>query len=374
LPITIVLILLLTSMLDVTAQAVDIVATARINMRSGPGITYSVVAVLEAGTSMHLDGRYTSDRMWLHVTTPTAQAGWIARDLVSVASDQINALPVLGLDAPVSAGVSPSPVVEQPVPVPANPGIATPSTMRQVYLNGQALGNRANVFSKVGDSITQDIRFLNPIGWGVYNLRDYAALQPVVNHFLSGSARTSNAFANESLAATFGWTSGDVLAPASNALCQSGESWLHCEYRLNMPSVALIMIGTNDVQHSDVFTYRANLATIVQLSLDMGVIPVVSTIPNRVGYESSVGTFNQAVIEVAATYGIPIWDYHAAMEALPGGGLSEDGIHPSFPFGTHDADYGAAADFTPDNLRFGYTVRNLTALQALDAVWRSAMQ
>jgi hypothetical protein len=30
----------------------------------------------------------------------------------------------------------------------------------------------------------------------------------------------------------------------------------------------------------------------------------------------------------------------------------------------------ATTAFTPENLKYGYTVRNLTALQALDAIWR----
>ena len=41
--------------------------------------------------------------------------------------------------------------------------------------------------------------------------------------------------------------------------------------------------------------------------------------------------------------------------------LGPDGIHPSAA--------PNCADLTPDNLQFGYTGRNLTALQALDALW-----
>jgi hypothetical protein len=47
---------------------------------------------------------------------------------------------------------------------------------------------------------------------------------------------------------------------------------------------------------------------------------------------------------------------------LPNEGLGPDGIHPSAA--------PDSADFTADSLQFGYTVRNLTALQALDALWR----
>jgi hypothetical protein len=41
-----------------------------------------------------------------------------------------------------------------------------------------------------------------------------------------------------------------------------------------------------------------------------------------------------------------------------------DGVHPS------PAPAGHNADFQPQYLGYGYTIRNLTALQALDAVWR----
>jgi len=44
---------------------------------------------------------------------------------------------------------------------------------------------------------------------------------------------------------------------------------------------------------------------------------------------------------------------------------ASDGVHPSAA--------PNSADFTPENLQYGMTVRNLTALQALDAVWRGAM-
>src|SRR5687767_5944034 len=122
---TVALFLLLAGVFAVGAQAVDTATSARVNLRSGPGSTYAVVTVLEANTAVHLDGRYNSDRMWVHITTAMGQAGWIARDLVSVPPDQINALPVLGPDAPVSAGIQPAPAAQEPVAVPANTGIGS---------------------------------------------------------------------------------------------------------------------------------------------------------------------------------------------------------------------------------------------------------
>ena len=46
--------------------------------------------------------------------------------------------------------------------------------------------------------------------------------------------------------------------------------------------------------------------------------------------------------------------------------MNTDGRHLSVPI-TH------AGDLTGDNLKRGYTLRNLVTLQTLDVVWRNAM-
>jgi hypothetical protein len=49
---------------------------------------------------------------------------------------------------------------------------------------------------------------------------------------------------------------------------------------------------------------------------------------------------------------------------LPDAGLAPDGTHPSIP----PKGYKGSADFRASNLYYGYVIRNLTALQMLDAV------
>jgi hypothetical protein len=51
---------------------------------------------------------------------------------------------------------------------------------------------------------------------------------------------------------------------------------------------------------------------------------------------------------------------------LPNQGLGPDRIHLSVPPGAP----AATVDFTSGNLAYGTTMRNLTALQILDYVWR----
>ncbi len=329
------------------------VTAALLNLRSGPSISAGVLAELSAGTAVNIAGR-SADNAWLLVQTSSGNQGWVYRAYIRTGAD-LAALPVRQDVSPAGAAVVPAGVLSNLTP-----------TATSIFRSGQAQGNRANVFSKVGDSITVADDFLDPIGRGIYNLADYAGLQTTITYFSAQTARNQNSFANTSLAAGSGWTTATVLDPAfaSPSECQQGEAPLVCEYRTTRPAVALIMLGSNDVRMLDAATYRANLERITRTTADMGIIPVLSTIPPYIGYEEQVGQFNAIIRETARSFGAPLWDYYGAMSALPNSGLSGDGLHPSrSPRG-----YEGAADFSGDNLGYGYVARNLTALQVLEAL------
>lgn len=239
--------------------------------------------------------------------------------------------------------------------------------MQAIYQRGLASGNRPDVFSKVGDSITATAYYLKPIGDGSYDLNGYDHLQATIDHYSATTARTGNSFNNLSLAAKPGWASVSVLSAdyANPDVCQPGETPLVCEYRTTKPTVALIMLGTNDVAYRSVEEYSADMQRIIDISVAMGVIPVISTIPHREGYAEKVAAYNAALHELAQQNRVPLWDYAAALQDVPGRGLSVDGVHPSVP--PWDAQNGAA-QFTDESLSYGFTVRNLTALQMLHAV------
>jgi hypothetical protein len=105
------------------------------------------------------------------------------------------------------------------------------------------------------------------------------------------------------------------------------------------------------------------------MSIDAGVVPVLTTIPTRVGFEAQAAQFNQIIRDTSQSYSIPLSDFGGVLQRLPDHGLSPDGVHPSYPPG----DYNVATDFTPQNLTYGYTVRNLMILQILDALWRQVL-
>ncbi|MFN8377987.1 MAG: SGNH/GDSL hydrolase family protein [Anaerolineae bacterium] len=242
------------------------------------------------------------------------------------------------------------------------------NNIRAIYSVGQAYGNQPGMFSKVGDSISKSVYFLRQIGWGVYDLGPYSNLQPVVNHFSNTWVGVDNAFTRDSVAADVGWAAWGVLEPelADEEVCQPEEKPLECEFRIARPSIALIMFGTNDASYRSSGEFRSDLARIVDLTLSWGVIPVLSTFPNRPDAPEAAATLNQAVRDLATERHLPLWDYAAALAPLPDQGLAWDHLHPSAP---EETDYVAV--FDAENLQYGYVVRNLTALQILDRIWRT---
>jgi hypothetical protein len=230
------------------------------------------------------------------------------------------------------------------------------------------------VFSKIGDSATVNVHAFHPIGWGEVELYQYDYLMPVIEYFSFARARDANSFAAHSLAAGSGWTTLNALRLSSTnedgvTYCRLAEAPLLCEYRVARPSIALIMLGTNDVVELSGAAYRRNMRFIIRSSIEQGIIPVLSTLPVRIGYETEVTEFNEIIKSLSAEFEVPLWDYGLAMESLPNHGLAEDGIHPSAPpEDSHDA-----AKFSPENLQYGYTLRNLTALHVLDTLWREVL-
>jgi LysM repeat protein len=390
-----------------------------LRFRQSPGTAGVVMKFLDAFTPMTIIGR-TEDGVWAEVVIPGEARGWVMVRWLemfvnlsdyAVTGVAVDASPTpppstraptatrpsptpkpttvilpsatapAPTDAPTSAPTQPPPTdtlappTASPAPtqVPIYPYVSGISEhAHQIFLQGQALGNRADVFSKIGDSITVSPVFLNPIASGSYNLQQYGYLQPVIDYYSATWARTSNSFGNSSLAAKVGWTAGAALNPANRDTlnCLPNETPLVCEYRVVKPSVAIILLGTNDVPGTSLSAYEANMRRVIETTVAMGVIPVVSTLPpmHRAGTEGRVEQFNGLLAALTREYDVPLLDYGSALQGLPNNGLGSDGVHPSW------APAGNSANFTPEYLQYGMTVRNLTALWALDAVWKFALK
>jgi uncharacterized protein YraI len=347
---------------NIGAAALVCATCGSLRLRQSPGSAGQIVTYLDASTALNIIGR-TADGVWVQVTLADGSSGWVARQYLEIEID-LNAVSVTG--------------VAEDAAVPASGGstATTPNVIsgvsfhaRQIYLDGQTKGNRANVFSKVGDSITYTWAFGYPLA-GDVNWGDYGHLAPAWRFFAGPNGRSENCFNASPIAAYPGWTTTSVLTPggAKTGSCGPGETPLECEYRTAQPSVALIMLGTNDVaQNMSTETFRANLQRIVDISISRGVIPVLSTIPPFPTLEGNARAFNEVIVAVARANDIPLWDYYRAINDLPNRGLSADGVHPSESPDNQDANFDA------DHLQYGFVVRNLGALQMLYELWRQVL-
>lgn len=328
-----------------------------LRLRSSPGTAGGIVTLLPANLPLSVIGR-TADSVWVQVVLSDGVSGWVAAQYLVLNID-LSTVSVTGA------------VQDAPTAVAGGSGVVSgvSSNARRIFLDGLAKGNLPHAFTRVGDSISAAPQFLTQIGSGTYQLGEYSDLITAIRFFSGPNGRGANPFAASSMAARNGWSTESVLNPANAdpGICRGGETPLACEYRVTRPAVALIMFGTNDSGGMPTATFQANLQAIVQTSINMGVIPVLSTVPPKRYNPATDGRiieFNQVIMATARAYDVPLWDYYTAMVALPDGGLSPDGVHPSTP------PSGITTIFDAANLRYGYTMRNFTALQVLDALWR----
>jgi hypothetical protein len=224
---------------------------------------------------------------------------------------------------------------------------------RAIYTLGIDMGRDANVFSKVGDCGGTPSWFLGPFDLGPkdYRLGEYEHLAEVIAYFQGSYGRTSSAVHD-------GFNAASILSPirADRELCEDGENPLACEYRLNNPSIALIMIGTNDVYHVDEFEGRVR--QIIEYTIEQGILPVIASKPDNLEGDHAI---NRILYSLALEYELPFWNLWRSFQDLPDKGLQEDGAHITFAAPFFDDEYAMQA---------GWPWRNLTALQTLDFLMR----
>lgn len=255
------------------------------------------------------------------------------------------------------------PPTETPTPTPTLPPdgwktlpvvpVVSPK-IKEIYLRGLALGNNPQAFAKIGDCGSTPSWFLGDFDRGpaFYSLGEYANLEPVIQEFQGSYARTS-------LAAKSGFNVSSILSPfwADAKQCLANETPLACEVRVHKPMYAFVMLGTNDVYHLD--SFEPGMRKLIEYLIENGVIPILSTKADNLEGNEMV---NATIARLAREYDVPLLNYWQALQSLPDQGLQPDKAHIT---------YGQNRFDDPRMMETGWTVRNLTALQALDAVWRA---
>lgn len=252
-------------------------------------------------------------------------------------------------------------------PMPIDPNVAVPAfdaatlaRMRELRALGASRGMRADVFAKIGDSITESASFLSDIGHGWYELGGYRGLEPTVAYFRQTTfADGSNSFTRASTCAMGGWV-------ASYALSGDPTSALRREMDYTRPGWAIVMYGTNDLDHVSPMEFSGTMARILDIIESYGSVPVLSTIPDRLDRPEAgarVASFNDAIRALATARHAPLMEYWRALQGLPDRGVDRDGIHPSAYAPNGNV---ACGILTPAGLQYGYNARNLVTLLALD--------
>jgi len=226
---------------------------------------------------------------------------------------------------------------------------------KAIYARGLEEGRFLDRFSKIGDCQNIPPYFLaffdSPER---YDLGEkYAYLQEAIDHF-------SGSFSRESAATKGGM---NVAAVISNSYfwldqerCEDGESPLACELRLNQPSIALISMEESWGSGNKVENYEKYLRQIIETVIEFGVVPILATKADNMEGDHQI---NQTIARLAYEYDIPLWNFWLAVQPLPNHGLQDDGFHLT----------GLDNFSNIMNRKHAWPVRNLTALQAIDAVW-----
>lgn len=244
--------------------------------------------------------------------------------------------------------------------------------LRAIAASGQGL--RPQIFMKVGDSnsiwsyqgfMTCFDGFEDGTGsvspdrpWLIY-LDGRDALKPTIRWFRSVLTDGKSSYGRSSVATVAGTKAGDVLTGSPSTLEQ--------EYTAMKPQYALIMFGSNHVYGTlptNVAPFEADMRRIVDWLLARGVIPVLTTMPDRTddpSYPLMVPSFVSTARAIAQGRQIPLIDVYRETAPLPRSAL-QDGVHLSTS-GSFDSCHFRAAQ---GDLGWGMNVRNLITLQAID--------
>ena len=351
----------------ITSATFTVTFKKGVKVRSGPDLVFPAVGSAINGTTFGIRGR-SADSTWLWIDYPGVNAEtWVLRSAGKVNGD-LGAVPVA-----VSLAPTPTPVpvyIKPPEGTLLNPLGFKPSALanaRTIFQRGQARGNDPHRFSRIGDSVSlagANIGLFEP--WKPHDLGDYPQLQAALDHFTYSFDRAG--------ISSSGLTAALTLDPAYADPWTCGkDSPLVCEYKAWKPSVALIMLGTVDSAYGSGY-FESNLRKMVRISLDMGVIPVLRTVPwhpTCKGYPVALW-INDVVRLVAADYRVPLWDMYATLQALPNQGI---GYFEYDRCGAHLSQFedGTSITLRQPYLQYGQMHQDLEALQALYALLNNSM-
>jgi len=215
----------------------------------------------------------------------------------------------------------------------------------EIYRAGQSMGLDPHAFSKVGDCQSVKAAFMGyfdiPERYSLGN--DYVFLQQTIDNF-------AGHFTTDGQAVKGGFNAAAVLSPlwADPTVCLAGENPLECELRVTKPIIVIVSLevwwdGRTTVQ------YEILMHRILDTIISHGAVPILATKADNVEGDNSL---NLTTARLAYEYDLPLWNFWAAVQALPAHGMDmirKDGFHISTE---------------------AWSTRSFTGLEALDSIWR----
>jgi hypothetical protein len=258
---------------------------------------------------------------------------------------------VPALEATATAAPKPTLAADAWMQLPVVPAEVS-DAMRAVYLRGIARGNDPTHFSIIGDCQNVSSYFLATFEKpGDYSLgAEYEYLRPTIDYY-------QGSFSRVSLAVQGGYNAAAVISPlrADPKKCNPGESPLDCELNAWRPTIVIVSMETW-WSHKPAEEYDKYMRKVLDRIIEFGAVPIIATKADNLEGDHSI---NAAIAQLAYEYEIPLWNFWAAVQPLPDKGLSDDGFHLTFARNFFD---------DPKRMQNAWPWRNLTALQALDAV------
>ncbi len=233
--------------------------------------------------------------------------------------------------------------------------------LRAIAAAPAGVDKRAAVFAKIGGSTSASPNFMQCFQTDAAIKELPPELMPTVTHFRSVDLGMGvTAFDRVSAAAKAGFTSTDLVTGAPTPI--------NDEVAAILPRFAQILVGTHDLekdQPAELYTFADNLLGTVDTLITIGVVPILSTIPQRSDLplkDPFVARYNAVVRAVAQGRQIPLVDLHRELAMLPNLGLTAMGDLSVFVSAMLDR----PCHFSESALQNGYNVRNLEDLRALD--------
>lgn len=231
---------------------------------------------------------------------------------------------------------------------------------------------RPGVVIHAGDSIT----FANPYGqWARYGEGRTDSDKAILRWMHAGKdddsdgwwlARTDQADGSRSYTAASGMRIDEMLIGGRREI-PSFEKMLE----MYKPQAVVFMLGTNDITaRRETADFRKNYISAIDMMLERGIVPIVSTIPPHVNNPRASKLFNEEIRDIAKDKSVPLIDFEKEIlkrrpDDWNGTLMNKNDVHPSAEFGGTKASSAPTAENLKNS---GYLLRGWLTVQKIAEV------